>query len=118
MTLEAFGKSDPLTLGVELELQLVNTVDYDLTHYADNMLRLMAGHALPGDNALIGQTLVLRFGHAEAGDATVAVDERPVPEPVFIAGGADDRLRGRAEPVTRWDVADFGGDGAGGTQCQ
>ena len=48
MTLEAFGKSDPLTLGVELELQLVNTVDYDLTHYADNMLRLMAGHALPG----------------------------------------------------------------------
>jgi len=48
MTLEAFGQSDPLTIGVELELQLVNTNDYDLTHYADNMLRLMARRTLPG----------------------------------------------------------------------
>ncbi len=48
MTLEAFSHSDALTLGVELELQLVNTVDYDLTHYADDMLRLMARQQLPG----------------------------------------------------------------------
>ena len=48
MTLEAFATSEPLTLGVELELQLVNTNDYDLTHYADNMLRLMARRTLPG----------------------------------------------------------------------
>ena len=48
MSLEAFGQSQALTLGVELELQLVNTNDYDLTHYADDMLRLMARRKLPG----------------------------------------------------------------------
>ena len=30
MPLEPFGKSAALSLGVELELQLVNTVDFDL----------------------------------------------------------------------------------------
>jgi carboxylate-amine ligase len=46
--LEPFAPSQALTLGVELELQLVNTNDYDLAHYADDMLRLMARRALPG----------------------------------------------------------------------
>lgn len=48
MTLEAFQKSEALSLGVELELQLVNTHNYDLAPYADNMLRGMEKHALPG----------------------------------------------------------------------
>lgn len=48
MPLEAFQHSEPLTLGVELELQLVNTNDYDLAPYATDMLRLMDKHALPG----------------------------------------------------------------------
>ena len=48
MTLEAFAPSAPLTLGVELELQLVNTHDYDLAPYAADMLRLMQRHDLPG----------------------------------------------------------------------
>ena len=48
MALEAFHHSEPLTLGVELELQLLNTHDYDLAPYADDMLRLMAKHQLPG----------------------------------------------------------------------
>ena len=48
MSLEAFNHSEPLTLGVELELQLVNTHDYDLAPYADDMLRLMERHPLPG----------------------------------------------------------------------
>ena len=48
MPLEAFQKSEPLTLGVELELQLVNTNDYDLAPYATDMLRLMSKHQLPG----------------------------------------------------------------------
>ncbi|RYF43802.1 MAG: glutamate--cysteine ligase [Comamonadaceae bacterium] len=46
--LEPFQKSEPLTLGVELELQLVNTHDYDLTPYSDEMLRLMSRYSLPG----------------------------------------------------------------------
>jgi glutamate---cysteine ligase / carboxylate-amine ligase len=46
--LEAFGKSAALSLGVELELQLVNTHDFDLAPYSDEMLRLMAKIPLPG----------------------------------------------------------------------
>ena len=48
MSLEAFQRSEPLTLGVELELQLVNTHDYDLAPYAEDMLRLMKRYPLPG----------------------------------------------------------------------
>ncbi|WP_332825962.1 YbdK family carboxylate-amine ligase [Ramlibacter sp.] len=47
-TLERFGHSAALSLGVELELQLVNTHDYDLAPYSDEMLRLMARIPLPG----------------------------------------------------------------------
>jgi len=48
MSLEPFQKSDALSLGVELELQLVNTHDYDLAPYAEDMLRLMKKIPLPG----------------------------------------------------------------------
>jgi len=48
VSLEAFNHSEPLTLGVELELQLVNTHDYDLAPYAEDMLRLMKRTPLPG----------------------------------------------------------------------
>ncbi len=48
MSLEAFHHSEPLTLGVELELQLVSTHDYDLAPYAEDMLRLMHKTPLPG----------------------------------------------------------------------
>ena len=46
--LEPFRHSQALSLGVELELQLVNTHDYDLAPYSDEMLRLMAKMPLPG----------------------------------------------------------------------
>jgi carboxylate-amine ligase len=46
--LEPFQRSAALSLGVELELQLVNTHDYDLAPYSDEMLRLMAREKLPG----------------------------------------------------------------------
>ncbi len=48
MTLEAFVPSRALSLGVEMELQLVNTHDYDLAPYAEDMLRVMEGLPLPG----------------------------------------------------------------------
>ena len=48
MSLEPFRQSAALSLVVELELQLVNTHDYDLAPYADDMLRLMRQHTLPG----------------------------------------------------------------------
>jgi glutamate---cysteine ligase / carboxylate-amine ligase len=46
--LEPFQQSAALSLGVELELQLVNTHDYDLAPYSEEMLRLMSRHSLPG----------------------------------------------------------------------
>jgi len=46
--LEPFQRSAALSLGVELELQLVNTHDYDLAPYSDEMLRLMQRLDLPG----------------------------------------------------------------------
>ena len=46
--LEHFQRSEALSLGVELELQLGNTHDYDLAPYAEDMLRLMAKTPLPG----------------------------------------------------------------------
>lgn len=48
MNLEDFQRSEALSLGVELELQLVNTNDYDLAPYAENMLHLMEPIPLPG----------------------------------------------------------------------
>jgi carboxylate-amine ligase len=48
MPLPAFGKSSALSLGVELELQLVNTVDYDLTSGANDLLELLSRKPFPG----------------------------------------------------------------------
>ena len=48
--LESFQDSRPLSLGVELELQIVNKRDYDLTPCAADLLRLLEREAgLPGD---------------------------------------------------------------------
>ena len=48
LALEPFRASEALTLGVELELQLVNTHDYDLAPYAEEMLRLLQWQKFPG----------------------------------------------------------------------
>lgn len=49
MSLGVFSTSQPLTLGVELELQIVNNDDYDLAPVSGDLLRLMAKHRIPGD---------------------------------------------------------------------
>jgi len=49
MPLEPFAQSRPLTLGVELELQIVSTHDFDLSPNAKNLLRLMEKKKIPGD---------------------------------------------------------------------
>ena len=48
MPLGPFGKSQALSLGVELELQLVNTVDFDLTSTANDLLELLSRKPFPG----------------------------------------------------------------------
>lgn len=49
MPLEPFARSEPLTLGVELELQLVNPADLDLTASAPDLLELLGRAPFPGD---------------------------------------------------------------------
>jgi len=49
MPLEPFKKSDPLTLGVELELQLVNLSNFDLTDASSDMLHLLKRASFPGN---------------------------------------------------------------------
>lgn len=48
MPLETFKASDALTLGVELELQLVNGYDHDLSSSADDLLELLSRQPFPG----------------------------------------------------------------------
>ncbi|CAN5326820.1 YbdK family carboxylate-amine ligase [soil metagenome] len=48
-SLERFADSRSLTLGVELELQIVNLHDYDLTPASKDLLRLMGKYKLPGN---------------------------------------------------------------------
>jgi len=49
MSLEPFARSDDLTLGVELELQIVDGATYDLAPAAGDLLRLLRKRRLPGD---------------------------------------------------------------------
>jgi len=44
MSLDPFTPSEALTLGVELELQLVSTHDFDLAPQADDLLRVLKNH--------------------------------------------------------------------------
>jgi glutamate---cysteine ligase / carboxylate-amine ligase len=48
MALEAFKTSEPLTLGVELELQLVSLSDFDLAAASPDMLELLMRKPFPG----------------------------------------------------------------------
>ncbi|MBX3607618.1 MAG: glutamate--cysteine ligase [Piscinibacter sp.] len=49
MPLEAFKSSAPLTLGVELELQLVSLSSLDLIHASPDMLALLGRRRFPGN---------------------------------------------------------------------
>lgn len=49
MALEPFKTATALTMGVELELQLVSLTDFDLLPCVDDMLHLLARNRFPGD---------------------------------------------------------------------
>ena len=49
MSLAPFSASRALSVGVELELQIVNTHDYDLAPQAADLLRLTARRRIPGE---------------------------------------------------------------------
>ncbi|WP_321879672.1 YbdK family carboxylate-amine ligase [Paraburkholderia bannensis] len=49
MSLETFVDSKPFTFGVELEMQIVNTHDYDLTKAGSDLMRLIKDQEIPGN---------------------------------------------------------------------
>jgi len=49
MPLKPFAVSEALTIGIELELQLVNRHDYDLTPVSADLLRALKNRAYPGE---------------------------------------------------------------------
>lgn len=49
MALETFVNSEPFTFGVELEIQIVNTHNYDLTKAASDLMRLIKDAKFPGN---------------------------------------------------------------------
>ncbi|MEX3950349.1 YbdK family carboxylate-amine ligase [Paraburkholderia sp. EG287B] len=49
MSLETFVDSKPFTFGVELEMQIVNTHDYDLTKAGSDLMRLVKDQEIPGN---------------------------------------------------------------------
>ncbi|MCU0967850.1 MAG: YbdK family carboxylate-amine ligase [Rubrivivax sp.] len=72
MSLEPFATSKPLTLGVELELQIVGTHDYDLAPGAADLLRVLGRRRLPGNvvpeitDSMIELSTGICSGHGDA----------------------------------------------------
>ena len=72
MALEHFADSRPLTLGVELELQIVNVHDYDLSPSAADLMRLVGRRKFPGNvvpeitDSMIELSTGICSGHADA----------------------------------------------------
>jgi carboxylate-amine ligase len=72
MSLENFTTSRPLTLGVELELQIVGSHDYDLSPCAADLLRVLGKRRLPGSvvpeitDSMIELSTGICSGHADA----------------------------------------------------
>lgn len=69
MPLEEFKPSNSLTLGVELELQLLNLSDFDLAAASGDMLELLRRNAFPGTvtqeitQGMIEVATSIRLGH-------------------------------------------------------
>ena len=105
MTLEAFQHSNSLTLGVELELQLVGTHDYDLAPYAQDMLALLAKAKVPGSIVPEVTSSMIEISTGICTDAEDALSQLAVTRDVLVK--AADRLNialvgGGTHPFQQW----------------
>jgi glutamate---cysteine ligase / carboxylate-amine ligase len=104
-TLAEFNRSQALSLGVELELQLVNTHDYDLAPYAEEMLRLVARQELPGSVVPEMTSSMIEVSTGVCRDAAQVLDELGQLRDALVQ--AADRLNiavvgGGTHPFQRW----------------
>src|ERR1051326_6003759 len=100
-----FSTSEPYTLGIELELQVLNTRDYNLTGATGDLLELLNKVAHPGDikpeltEAMIEISTSIQRGYGGALAEFEAIREAMIREAgrlnIGIAGGG-------AHPFQKW----------------
>jgi carboxylate-amine ligase len=79
MSIETFTQSEAFTLGIELELQIVNRHDYDLAPGAEDLLRLIGRRTLRADvkpeitSSMIELSTGICHDHREALDQLIEV---------------------------------------------
>ena len=103
--LEPFRESEALALGGELELQLVNTHDYDLAPYSAEMLRLMSKFHLPGSVVPEMTSSMIEISTGICRDAVQVQDELSVIRDALVK--CADRLNiaiagGGTHPFQQW----------------
>ena len=90
MPLEAFASSQPLTFGVELELQLVSLSDFDLTAAAPDLLHLLRRKPFPGNvTPEITQSMIEINSSVHTGHDGLLAQLREIRDTLLAAG---DRL--------------------------
>ena len=105
MPLEPFKHSDPLSLGVELELQLVSLSDFDLTHASTDMLELLGRGRFPGTVVPeITESMIEISTDVHASHASLLPQLRAIRDALVTAG---DRLNvgvcgGGTHPFQQW----------------
>jgi carboxylate-amine ligase len=90
MTLGPFALSESLTMGVELELQLVSLSDFDLVPASPDMLDLLARAPFPGNvTPEITQSMIEINSSVHTGHAGLVAELREIRDTLLAAG---DRL--------------------------
>jgi hypothetical protein len=92
-----FAPSQALTLGVELELQLLNTHHYDMTPYAPDMLALLKNAKVPGSIVPEVTSSMIEISTGICQDAQDAYEQ--------LAVTRDAWSRRPTGSISRWPVA-------------
>ncbi|GAB3414652.1 YbdK family carboxylate-amine ligase [Massilia agilis] len=105
MPLERFATSDSLTMGVELELQLVSLSDFDLVAASPDMLELLGRAPFPGNvTPEITESMIEINSSVHTGHAGLLAQLREIRDRLLAAG---DRLNvgvcgGGTHPFQQW----------------
>jgi len=102
----AFKPSRPLTLGIELELQIVNTRDYNLTRGASDLLGALAKSGSPGDiKPEITESMIEMSSSVQTSHAGLLAELRTMRETVAAAArGLNLGIAGGgAHPFQKWN---------------
>jgi carboxylate-amine ligase len=105
MSLEAFATSASLTMGVELELQLVSLSDFDLVPASPDMLELLGRAPFPGNvTPEITESMIEINSSVHTGHGELLAELRRIRDTLVAAG---DRLNvgisgGGTHPFQQW----------------